>query len=143
MSLKDELDKIRTLPSGEVMEEITIQSTPAIAGLLLVKMDNMHYSLPWAQYAGAKYFPAAPGDEGAQSERIEIKFVHQLVTLHGRNLDRLMEDIAEKHVARVPELDERFLETKYVRYMGGPIVTRIDVTTRSRPTAEPAPPTGA
>jgi len=139
MSLQDELDKIRTLPSGEIMEDITVQSTAPLSGLVLVKMNHEENALPWSHYAGAKYFPAAPGDEGPQAERIEIKFAHQLVTLHGRNLDRLITDVAERHVARIPECPEHFMETKFVRYMGGPIVTRIEVASRSGAAAESTP----
>jgi len=122
-TLNDELDEKRRLASGEIIESISIKSTASISGLLLVKMNRKLYSLAWTQYAGAEYFPAEDGT----LERIEMRFLHQAVTLHGCNLAALMEDITEMHVARVPELPERYLETDYVRDMGEAIVTRIDV----------------
>jgi len=126
MSLKEELDQLIASTGGGVIETITIQSTPTIAGLLLVKMGRKHHALPWSDYAGADYFPVAPDGGGTQAEHIEIEFSHKLVTLHGRNLEQLMADIAERRIARVSESAECFLETEHVR-RGGPIVTRIEV----------------
>jgi len=126
--LKQSLQEPRTLADGSVMDDITIDASTS--GLLLVKMKNKRYALSWAYFSNAEYFAAAPGDEGATDERIEMEFLHRLVTLHGRNLEKVMDDITQLRVACVPESAERYLTSKYVRDMDGPIVTRIDVKSR-------------
>ena len=136
MSLDDELDKLEAkvkLASGEAaasaaMNRIAAEG-PAQAGLLLVKTDKKQWVLPWAHFGGAEYFPAEPGVEGAELERIEIIFLHKLVTLHGRNLAALMRPIKELRLDSVPELPLRYLETDAVA-KGETAVTRIEVAPR-------------
>jgi len=130
--LEEQLAASRTLADGSAMDDI--DTNEAASELVLVKLNTKRYSLPWAHYAGAEYFPVAPGDEGAALERIELSFLQRHVTLHGRNLAKLIDGIKGitgiMRMARVPETPERYLNTEHVRDMGGPIVTRIDVEPR-------------
>ena len=126
--LKEQLAVPRTLADGSVLE--TIHTTASTSGLLLVKMHNKQYALSWAYFSSAEYFAATSGDDGTTDERIEMEFLHRRVTLHGRNLEKLMDGITQMSIARVHESPERYLATEYVRDMGGEIVTRIDIEKR-------------
>ena len=128
LEAKEKLAKSEAAASA-TMNRIAAQGAATQTGLLLVKLDKKQWALPWAHFGGAEYFPAEPGVEGAALERIEMVFLHQAVTLHGRNLAALMRPIKELRLDSVPELPVRYLETDAVRN-GEAAVTRIDVVPR-------------
>ena len=128
--LRKQLDVPYTLADGSKME--TISLADSISGLLLVKLNTKQYALSWAQFSSAELFLAASGDDGAVDDRIELKFSRHTVTLHGRNLGKLMENITKRRIFRVSESPERYLMTDFVRNMNGEIVTRIDVVVKPR-----------
>ena len=128
--LRKQLDAIYTLADGSMMEQININSSTP--GLLLVKLNKKQYALSWAHFTNAEYFPAAPGSDETADDRIEMEFTSRLVTLHGRNLGKLMENIMEHRISRVPESPDRYLMTDHVRVMRGAMVMRIEVTKRNK-----------
>ena len=128
--LRKQLDAIYTLADGSMMEQININSSTP--GLLLVKLNKKQYALSWAHFTNAEYFPAASDGDETADDRIEMEFTSRLVTLHGRNLGALMENIMEHRISRVPESPDRYLMTDHVRVMRGAMVMRIEVTKRNK-----------
>jgi len=116
--------------ASAVMNRVAAHGTVQ-AGLLLVKRDKKQWALPWAHFGGAEYFPAEAGVADAELERIEITFLHKLVTLQGRNLAALMRPIKELRLDSVLELPVRYLEAESV-HKGETAVTRIDVVAERR-----------